>query len=176
MLPSFLLNSAYLHNPHPHPQRAQSHFPYLVWPVTGCWGDIYQSLAPTSLRKQTSWLSSQGMEMANQGTRAQFPPFPTVSSGLSSYHLPVLALGLESSLEQQGKGSTRVYSLVWVTVHRVCVCVRACGHVYVCGAERAVVNITWEPHGDSVPILYPSLDNLIFTLFQFVGFHLPSEN
>lgn len=58
-----------------------------------------------------SWLSSQGVEMANQGTRAQFPPFPTVSfSGLSSYHLPVLALGLESSLEQQGKGSTRVYS------------------------------------------------------------------
>lgn len=51
VLPSFLLDSAHPHNPHPHPQRAQSHFPYLVGPVTGCGGGHLPELGPYLTRK-----------------------------------------------------------------------------------------------------------------------------
>lgn len=53
-------------------------------------GNFTLSSAPTSGRKQKSWLSSQGMEITNQGSRPRFPPFhhmwvPTPSLSLYNH-------------------------------------------------------------------------------------------
>lgn len=121
MLPSFLPNSACPHDPQPHPKGPKVIFLTYYgqsWNAGGRFprARTLRPSAPTSDRK----LNSQGMEITNPGVRAGSPPFPAVSFlGLSLYRCLAPALGLESSPRQQGEQA--VYSLVWLTVHSVCV-------------------------------------------------------